>query len=242
MMEDGTHLDYVGDELAIFALATNWKAYLARALAPYISGSVAEVGAGLSSNTRMMCNPARSEDWLCLEPDPGMATELKRMQTLGRLPERCIVHCGILTDIPRSQRFDTIVYIDVLEHIEDDRRELSEAATHLNERGRIVVLSPAWQHLYTAFDRKIGHFRRYTKSGLGISVADLEVEAAFYLDSAGYFASLMNKLLLRQSMPKRSQILTWDRFIIPVSRVLDRIICRRFGRSVVVVWRNIHGK
>ena len=170
-----------------------------------------------------------------------MADHLGQMQRLGQLPERCMVYSGILADIPQTERFDTIIYIDVLEHIEDDRKELSEAAAHLNEGGRIVVLSPAWQHLFTPFDRKIGHFRRYTKRRLSKCMTDLEVETAFYLDSAGYFASLINKLLLRQSIPTRSQILTWDRMIIPVSRVLDRIICRRFGRSVVVVWRKTDG-
>jgi len=242
MNDKKTHLDYRGEELALFALATNWKKYWATVLARYVTGNVAEVGAGLGANTLMMWSAARTEGWCCIEPDPLMANHLEQMQRLGQLPERCVVHSGILSDISRTLRFDTIVYIDVLEHIEDDCRELSEAAAHLNEGGRIVVLGPAWQHLFTPFDHQIGHFRRYTKQRLCKTMTDLEVEDAFYLDSVGYFASLMNKVLMRQSIPTRSQVLMWDTLMIPISRVLDRIICRQLGRSVVGAWRKAEGE
>jgi 2-polyprenyl-3-methyl-5-hydroxy-6-metoxy-1,4-benzoquinol methylase len=125
-----THLDYVGDELEIFALALRWKAYFASSLAPYINGAVAEVGAGLGAITRALCNPAASADWLCIEPDEKMAAQLRQSHASGRLPARCGVHCGILADLPVERKFTTIIYIDVLEHIEDDQRELNDAASH----------------------------------------------------------------------------------------------------------------
>lgn len=71
-----------------------------------------------------------------------------------------------LAALPRDSRFDTILYIDVLEHIADDRAELVEAARRLNPGGYLVVLSPAHQWLFTAFDAAIGHVRRYTAKSL----------------------------------------------------------------------------
>ncbi len=115
-----------------------------------------------------------------------------------------------------SESFDTIVYIDVLEHIEDDAGELKLAARRLRRGGRIVVLSPAHQFLYTPFDAAIGHFRRYNRSSLRkISPPGLELEKLFYLDAFGIAASAMNRLLLRQSMPTKAQIETWDKWIVP---------------------------
>ena len=60
---------------------------------------------------------------------------------------------------------------------------------------------------------------------------------AFYADSLGVVLSLANKLLLRQAMPTARQIRTWDRLVVPVSRVLDPIVRFSFGRSVIAVYR-----
>jgi len=56
------------------------------------------------------------------------------------------------------------------------------------------------------------------------------------LDSAGFFASLANKMLLRRAMPTAAQIGFWDRVLVTLSRVLDRLTGFRFGKTVVVVW------
>jgi len=60
-----------------------------------------------------------------------------------------------------------------------------------------------------------------------------------YLDSVGFLASLANRALLRQSLPSRRQIATWDRMMIPVSRILDPLLARGFGRSVVAVYERV---
>lgn len=232
-----THLDYVGNELEIFALARQWKAYFARALKPYINGAVAEVGAGLGTTTETLCDPVAEAEWLCIEPDAKMAQQLRDLVAGRELPPRCAIHGGFIRDLSVERKFDTVIYIDVLEHIEDDQREFNDAAAHLRVGGRIIILAPAWPHLYSPFDRKIGHHRRYTRRTLGSLVADgLEREASFYLDSVGYLASLMNRVVLKQGLPTRSQILMWDRLMIPASRVIDPLILWSFGRSVVSVW------
>jgi hypothetical protein len=59
----------------------------------------------------------------------------------------------------------------------------------------------------------------------------------FYADAVGMALSLANRMLLRQSMPTRAQILTWDRFVVPLSRVVDPLVGRAFGRSVIAVYR-----
>ncbi len=236
-MSAGTELDYIGDELAIFALAKNWKAYFASALAPFIRGEVAEPGAGLGATTLTLCDPKETAGWLCIEPDRTMADGLARARAEGGLPARCSVHRGVLADLPADRLFDTITYIDVIEHIEDDRREFASAASRLKPGGRIVILAPAWQHLFSPFDARIGHFRRYSRGGLtALAAPGLRLETSFYLDSVGYFASLANRLLLRQGSPAKSQILLWDNVMVPASRVVDRLCLRSVGRSVVAVW------
>jgi len=232
-------LAYGGNELELFAEATNWKRYVARHISRFITGRVLEVGAGIGSNITQLIH-AKVQDWLALEPDAELAGEIERRLRQNTLPSQCRVQVGTTADIPPHRAFDTILYIDVLEHIEDDRGEVARAAALLRPGGRIVVLGPAHQFLYSPFDQSIGHFRRYNLMSLERLTPDgCVVEAGFMLDSIGFFASLANRFVLRSAMPTKAQIATWDRTIVPLSRLVDPLSCYRFGKSAVMVWRPV---
>ena len=229
-----TRLSYVGTELEIFSRAVNWKRYWADRIRPYVRGAVLEVGAGTGVNTPFL-KTAECAPWLCLEPDATLAGELQtRCETLG-----CEALVGTLEDVPESLRFDTILYIDVLEHIADDRAELQRANGLLLAGGHLVVISPAHQWLFTPFDAAIGHHRRYTRQTLALAAPPvLELVRIDYLDAVGVLLSLGNRVVLRQSMPAQGQVLLWDRVAVPVSRCLDWMLGYRAGKSVLAVWRH----
>lgn len=230
-------MDYPGRELESFALAQNWKAYVQRVLDRYLLGDVAEVGAGLGETTKALRPGSRARTWACIEPDPAMAQAIVAAEAKGDLGSNVAVHCATLAGMPEQARFDSIAYIDVLEHIEDDSGELRLAADRLRPGGRIVVLSPAFQWLYSEFDRAIGHYRRYSLKALRAAAPPgMAEEFCRYLDSAGLMASAANRFLLRQSMPSEAQVLTWDRLLVPVSRFVDPLFGYSFGRSVIMVW------
>jgi 2-polyprenyl-3-methyl-5-hydroxy-6-metoxy-1,4-benzoquinol methylase len=228
---------YVGSELVLFAAARNWKAYWSSQIRPFVVGDVIEAGAGTGSNTPFLDSGDNRRRWVCLEPDPSLLAQLSQtleQQAAGRHYETV---CGTLDTFDTDQRFDTIIYIDVLEHIAKDREELNKAAGLLQPGGRIIVLSPAHKWLFTPFDSAIGHFRRYDRSMLrSISPTGLKLEQLLYLDSAGLAASAAN-LVLRQSMPTKEQLRIWDQWIIPVSRVLDKLLLYAVGKSILAVWR-----
>src|SRR5262245_39315892 len=110
---------YSGSELEVFAGAVNWKSYFQSQIDRYIGGDVAEVGAGIGSNTALLMN-TRVTSWLCIEPDARMARTIQEKCLSGTLPSACVVRSGVLSETPPDQTFDTILYIDVLEHIEKD--------------------------------------------------------------------------------------------------------------------------
>jgi len=226
---------YVGSELELFAAASNWKAYWSSKARPYIEGDVLEVGAGIGSNTPFL-DSGNCKRWLCLEPDPALTAQLSTTfhRNGGGQYETM---CGTLESVNPDQLFDTIIYIDVLEHIADDREELNAAAGRLRPGGRVIVLSPAHPWLFTPFDAEIGHFRRYNRTMIeSISPAGSALERLIYLDSVGLAASAAN-LFLRQSMPTKEQLRFWDRWMVPVSRVLDKILLHSIGKSIMAVWR-----
>jgi 2-polyprenyl-3-methyl-5-hydroxy-6-metoxy-1,4-benzoquinol methylase len=235
----GHKFEYGGGELELFSLAHNWKAYFGQKFAPFLGKRVLEIGAGFGAVTRSLWN-ARVEQWICLEPDEQLASRIQITLSGHPAAERVEVVCGVTANLASGSSYDTIVYVDVLEHIEEDAPELERSTAMLVRGGRCIVLSPAYNWLYTPFDKAIGHFRRYTASTLrAVAPATLQCEKLFYLDSIGLLASVANKLLLQQSLPTRSQILFWDRKLIPLSRVADPIIGFRAGRSIVGIWRKL---
>jgi SAM-dependent methyltransferase len=231
-----TSHSYVGDELELFQRATNWKRYYGGHLAPHVSGDVLEVGAGIGGTSRFLCRSDQMS-WTCLEPDTRLAARLGAAFEATPLPVRSRVVCGTIADLPQEECFDTILYIDVLEHIENEHAELTQAAHHLRPQGRLIVLAPAHNALYSAFDRAIGHFRRYNRRMLtGAAPSELRLDRAFYLDSVGMLASLANRALLRAEYPTASQIRFWDSTLVMFSRVVDPLCGYRIGKTVVGVW------
>ena len=229
---------YVGRELDLFARANGWKRYLRRQMRPFLGRRVLEVGAGIGATTRVLCSDVVA-DWICLEPDRALAARLQADIDAGRLPGACRVVAGTLEDLPPEMagQVDTVLYIDVLEHIPDDRAEFERAAPFLSPSGFVIALSPAHQFLFTAFDASIGHCRRYTRRSLADAAPpSLELVKLRYLDSTGFFASLANRLFMNQSMPTASQIAFWDSVLVPASRVLDPLLFYRVGKSVLGVW------
>ena len=228
---------YVGDELEIFAGAHKWKRYLRETLRPHVRGDVLEVGAGIGATTAALREGGIGR-WTCLEPDARFTEELQRRVTALPNPELVQVMIGSMAALALDQRFDTVLYVDVLEHIADDVNELRRAYERLRPGGRIVVLAPAHQFLFTPFDSAIGHYRRYDRRSLrALAPQDVTLERCVYLDSVGMLASLANRLLLRQKMPTHAQIGFWDRVLVPCSRRIDSMLGYRLGKSVLAVWR-----
>ena len=157
----------------------------------------------------------------------------------GQLPVNyCLVN-GTIASVDSAALFDTILYLDVLEHILDDGAELVRASRHLATRGNLVVAAPAHQFLFTAFDAAIGHHRRYSRAGIrALTPARCQLTTCLMLDCAGFFASLANKILLSAALPSKRQIAVWDKFLVPISCILDRAIGRSFGKTIVAVWRH----
>lgn len=223
--------EYVGSELELFQAAVNWKQTIRRHIQPFLHGHVLEVGAGIGGTTRVL-HTGHEDSWTCLEPDPLMSAIIR-----SEIPEVEVV-TGVLTDLPPDRLFDSIIYIDVIEHIKDDRFEIHNAAAHMRPGGHLIVLCPAHQWLFSPFDNSVGHFRRYSKAMFrALPPPELSERRMLYLDSIGLFASIANKFVLSQSLPTRRQISFWDICLVRASRVTDWCLRYSVGKSVLGVWQ-----
>ena len=216
------------------ARAVHWKSYIAELIRPHLGPSVLEVGAGIGSSIPYLRHPPVRE-WTAVEPDAALAAQI-------RDPGARVV-VGTIAAIGATERFDAILYLDVLEHLADDAAELRRASTHLVPGGRLVVLAPAHRWLTSPMDAAVGHYRRYSAAGLrGLTPVGCRLEVLKHLDAVGCVASLANRLVLRRTQMSAGQVGLWDGGLVPLSRRLDRWLGFRFGKSLLAVWRRVDAR
>jgi SAM-dependent methyltransferase len=231
--------NYVGSELFIFKNALNWKKYWASILFPHISGDILEVGAGIGANISSIYN-TKVKSWSAVEPDKSLLDELERQIGIEKREININLINGTARDVKEGNYFDVILYIDVLEHIENDSAEINEVLNLLKPGGRIIILAPAHKFLFTEFDIAVGHYRRYNKKLIrelmNSKSQSLEETKLIYLDFLGGALSLINRFVLNQSHPSRSQIVFWDSVIIPMSKIIDKLLRFQVGKSILAIY------
>lgn len=227
--------EYIGTELELFKEALVWKRYWSGTVAPYIRGRCCEVGAGLGANLPFLNRPGVTS-WLLVEPDVELFKSIEELDTFSNTPVTALNGC--LSSTRDDEFFDTIAYIDVLEHIEKDQAELSAAKSRLRQGGHICVVVPAHEWLRSPFDDSIGHVRRYNRARFLelAKTTGMDLILMRELDSIGLFASLVNRLFLKQKHPTLKQIKFWDRFLVPLSRIFDPLLGYKVGKSIVAVF------
>lgn len=234
---------YIGNELELFANAKNWKSYWSDLVAPYLGKHVMEVGAGLGGSTRLLIPKAKDlQKWIALEPDAALASQIPTNLTNNVFEtEKLEISEHFLKDYQPNKQFDSILYIDVIEHIERDKEEVHLAVERLEQDGYLIILVPAHNFLYSPFDKAIGHYRRYNKKMLKeVLPSNLEIVHLKYLDGLGLFLSAGNRMIAKQQYPTLKQILFWDKAIVPISRILDKLLFYRFGKSLLFVGKKIN--
>lgn len=228
-------------ELEALADAANFFDWIAEGFAGAVGPSTVEVGAGLGT-VALAITDRYPTDLLALEPAANVFPKLvARLADHPRItPQQAT--SGALLSSGAAGRFDTAVYVNVLEHIEDDAGELQVARQLLTPGGHLCILVPAMPSLYSAIDHKSGHYRRYTKAALRnkIEAAGFAIERIDYFDAASVFPYwLMYRVLGTDTLGAGSNAF-YDRVIVPISRAVQRVLVHPpFGKNLIVVARRV---
>lgn len=154
-----------------------------------------------------------------------------------RLRAKGLRAVGSIDEVPDAS-LDYVYTLNVLEHIDDDVAALRSLHSRLVANGRLLIYVPAFPVLYTSMDAKVGHVRRYTRKSLTDSVraAGFRIERVAYADSIGYFAALAFKLIGNQDgNVSIGALKLYDRAIFPLSRALDLLVRRWFGKNLLMI-------
>ena len=227
---------YFGKDLEAMSFAHNYHRWIVSEFRPYLGRTVAEIGAGMGNLSQLLLETGI--DKLCaFEPSANMYPLLEEK---FRDTERIVTFNGYFEETGRQYRdfFDSVVYVNVLEHIEDDRNALLFARTTLRNDGYLLIFVPALSWLFSDFDRAVGHFRRYHKRPLSdlVKTAGFRVEALKYFDIGGIIPWYVAFVLLKRGLTKGNASL-YDRWVVPPMRIAERLVTPPIGKNLLLVAR-----
>ncbi|MGA2245329.1 MAG: class I SAM-dependent methyltransferase [Verrucomicrobiota bacterium] len=227
------------EDLRQMARAQNYQRWQFQMVAPFLGGEVLEVGGGIGNFTPQIASVAHSVT--SLEPNEFCFRQLReKIAPLQNAAAYRVTVESLPTVMPAGKKFDAVVMMNVLEHIQDDRAVLAELKKYLAPGGRIVVLVPACQWAFGPTDTRLGHYRRYTKAYTRQLVADLQLELKKirYYNFVGIWGWWWNAKWGRRASQSDAQIRFFDGWIVPVMSRLEEFVPPPVGQSLLFVARD----
>jgi ubiquinone/menaquinone biosynthesis C-methylase UbiE len=227
--------EYTGDDLDVMSIAENYNRWILDCFHPYIAGSVIEVGAGQGTMSRLIAEQCKN--LIAIEPDENNCRiicdklkDFKHVKTFN----------GFLNNLPKDEQVvNNIIYINVLEHIEDEVAELTIAKQLLSaNNGYLLIFVPALQALYGAVDRQVGHYRRYSKKYLADLLEnklDMKIIKIKYFDIAGVIPWYILSCVLKLTGQNPSTVKLYDKVVVPVMSRLEKHLPLPAGKNIYAI-------
>ena len=215
--------------------APNYLRWIAELCSPYLGRSVLEIGSGHGTVTQYLAQGR--EHLVATDVSPECVA---RLATRFASTANVSVQFADLRDLQITETFDSVVMINVLEHIYDDAGALATLRDRLNPGGSIVVYVPAVDRLYGGWDRKVGHFRRYGRKHLAAVVreAGLVADPIRYVNLLAIPAWMAFSTLGGGKDARVGRNLNiWDRTAVPFTRALESRVRMPIGLNLFCVAR-----
>ena len=224
-------IHYHGFELDHFDSAKNFRKYQLQLIKKYLNGILLEIGPGKGGFTNLY--KTYLNKIVLAEPDRKLFIHLKKK---FRKNKKISIYNSKIKNF--KKKYDLILYFDVLEHIENDLKEVKIAKKKMQKGGYLIFNVPAHQKFYNSFDKSVGHFKRYNKKDfiLIAKKTDLKIVSLLYYDSIGFLFLILNKIFFLNNKNLKSKITLWN-FLIPISKIIDIMTFNQIGKSLLCVYK-----
>ncbi|MEO5947105.1 MAG: methyltransferase [Chitinophagaceae bacterium] len=226
------------EALEVLSKADKFNRWMFSAIRPYATNNILEIGSGLGNISRFFIQANYSttlsdidEFYLtCLKKDYSDNTNVKSFLSIDLQKKDFQTEYRDL-----KESFDTIIMLNVLEHLKDDGYAIENCRYMLKENGTFIILVPAYSFLYSTMDKELNHFRRYTSKSLKRKVVagNFSVTKSFYFNFLGIFAWMYGKIFKIKVLP--SSEMSFFNKLVPLGKVLDKIVFKKAGLSAIVV-------
>ena len=229
--------EFIAEDLEQMLAAKNYNAWLYSLVEPYFGKNLIEIGAGIGTVTQKIIQ--RDVHITVVEPNKNCQEYLTKKfsddRNFSLIPAK-IEECKKNNNL--HEKFDTLICINVLEHIQDDLDSVLTFSNLLKKDGCALIIVPALQILYGPIDKSVGHYRRYSKKDLKVlfSASPFKIEKMHYFNIIGAIGWFFNSHILKIESQKRSQISFIDK-IIPSLSAIEAVIHPPFGMSLFLVVR-----
>ncbi|MGH9857776.1 MAG: class I SAM-dependent methyltransferase [Acidobacteriota bacterium] len=222
--------DAICESLETLSQASPYYEWLASRVRPYLKGKVLEIGAGIGNFAKWA--QQNVSEYHVSDNDSRLVQELSQQFSNS-------VCWDIFTPYPNNETFDTIVILNVVEHLEQDEEALRRIHARLNPGGQLILMVPAMNFLYGSLDRSFGHYRRYTKKSISRVIQQagfqpLKAEYVNVVGMAGWF--VYGKILKARNLPE--QLCSRFHLVLPLLK-LERPIAHFMGLSVIAIAKKI---
>ena len=226
---------YAGKDLEAMSFAVNYHRWILSIFEPHLGSRVVEVGAGTGSFSELLLERGL-ESLSLVEPSTAMYQQLCRRASQDVKTYNDIFE-NVAERIRAADRPDSIIYVNVLEHIEDDVHELNVINKTLDAGGRVFIFVPALRWLHGSYDRAISHFRRYTRTELEKKcvASGFKVIASRYFDLFGVLPWWVKYKVLQSNNMEPGAVRFYDQRVVPIAKVLESSVTPPIGKNVLLI-------
>ena len=219
--------------LEVLTEAKNYNRWIAENFYSSIQAPLLEFGSGIGNISELIS----SYTPLCLtDTDARMLAHLKNK--FSHINDVSVDFLDITQPPPEHlvESFQTVIGINVLEHVEDDQKALFHLGNVLKPSGRLLLLVPAKKWAYTDLDKQLGHFRRYEKKELAekLVTASFQIEKLYFFNLVGLMSWIMRDKLQRSGGLRPYQISSFDT-IVPILKRVELKISMPVGISLIAI-------
>lgn len=234
---------YIGKDLEAMSFAVNYHRWILEEFRPFLGKRIVEVGAGTGLFSQLLLEH-ELQSLSLIEPSKMyeyLSSNVAQVKTNTLVKTYQTIFTDIAKTIKENQKPDSIIYVNVLEHIEDDENELAAMRDTLSSSGKIFIFVPALPWLYGNFDKSVGHFRRYTKTELDTKckTAGFNLLKSFYFDFAGVVPWWIKYRLLKSDSLDSGAIKLYDKLIVPITKTFESIITPPLGKNLLLIGEKI---
>ncbi|MDB6108301.1 MAG: glycosyl transferase family 2 [Pedosphaera sp.] len=229
---------FFAQDLQQMAKANNYRRWQFQMLAPHIKGKVLEIGGGIGNFTADLARVAESV--ISIEPNADCHRQLvEKTRGLANITVHNITAEALDEKIAADYRADTVVCMNVLEHLKDDGAAVRKFSKRLKAGDLLVLLIPAVPWVFGEIDQRLGHFRRYSKASARALMerSGLTTLKLRYFNFIGLWGWLWNARVTRSTTQSDAQIHIFDNYIVPWQSRLEAIVPPPIGQSLLVVAR-----
>jgi SAM-dependent methyltransferase len=231
--QGASKIDFGKETLKRMQKVGHYNSWMVDLIVPFLGKEIVEIGCGIGSFTEFFINNSLRYAAIDVREDYVAAVKERFGHIAGFEAHLCDV---TKSDYSKLKGFDTVVCLNVLEHIEHHEKALEAFYSMLAPKGRLLLQVPAHQALYSQLDSNIYHYRRYSKHDLGslLEKRGFRIVKLYYTNMAGAVGWFVTgKILRRQILPESG--LSVFNVIAPILQKVETIVDLPFGLSVMAV-------